>query len=35
MGFQFVDRAERSLSPGGLDRIADAAGGYRELIFVA
>ncbi len=30
--FQFVDLAERSLSPGELDRIAAAAGGYQELI---
>ncbi|MFP4206321.1 MAG: arsenate reductase family protein [Spirochaetaceae bacterium] len=30
--FQFVDLAERSLSPGELDRIAAAAGGPEALI---
>ncbi len=32
VAFQFVDLRERSLSPGELDRIAAAAGGYQKLI---
>ncbi len=32
VAFQFVDLAERSLSPGELERIAAAAGGYEGLI---
>ncbi len=32
VSFQFLDLAERTLSPGELDRIAAAAGGYEQLI---